>query len=264
MSEHLEPGSDEERTRLDRRTAMRVALGGAAAGAAFMAPRIEGLSVAPDYASAATACTVGSQGTSVTVNGNSEKRVPCSGSRYTALCFGGTPSWWGILCGGGWNCANTGNWNSGDANGTTNGIELNLAGSKLRYAIAGSTKETGSSGLTKGWTNDSRSHMKINTVASPFNSCSATMSLTCKSNATPRFHDLATDNSNNNSNVNNTNDPASWTRNSGFNATNAWNNRWIIACSSFENNSYNNNNNNTGTESSTSTITINFTCSCNA
>ncbi|MCO5312218.1 MAG: hypothetical protein M9952_04675 [Microthrixaceae bacterium] len=255
---------DEDRARLDRRTAMRAALGGAAAGAAFMAPRIDGLSVAPDYAAAATACTIGAAGTSVTVNGNSAKRTPCWGSRYFALCFGGTPTFNGSGCGGAWNCGNTGNWASGDANGATNGIALNLAGSQLRYAIAGSTKQIGSSGIAKNWTNDSRSHMKINTVASPFNSCSATMSLTCKSGAGAHFRDVGNDNGNNGLNVNNTNDPASWTRTSSFNSTNAWNTRWIIACSSFENNSYSYNNNGNGTELSTSTIVINFTCSCNA
>jgi hypothetical protein len=45
-------------TGVDRRTAMKAALGGAVAAAVWTAPRIEGLSVAPDYAAAAT-CTSG-------------------------------------------------------------------------------------------------------------------------------------------------------------------------------------------------------------
>lgn len=39
---------------MDRRKALKVALGGAAAAAVYTAPRIEGFSVAPDYASART------------------------------------------------------------------------------------------------------------------------------------------------------------------------------------------------------------------
>ena len=49
--------------RLDRRKAMKAAIGGAAAGAAFVAPRVSGFSVVPDYASAASC--VGNQNTSV-------------------------------------------------------------------------------------------------------------------------------------------------------------------------------------------------------
>lgn len=45
---------DSERLRLDRRAAMKAALGGVAAAAVWQAPRIEGLSIAPDVAQAAT------------------------------------------------------------------------------------------------------------------------------------------------------------------------------------------------------------------
>ena len=46
--------TESEANRLDRRQAMKAALGGAAAAAVFTAPRIEGFSTAPNYASAVT------------------------------------------------------------------------------------------------------------------------------------------------------------------------------------------------------------------
>ncbi|MEI2808655.1 MAG: hypothetical protein V9F00_00140 [Nocardioides sp.] len=42
---------------IGRRATMKAALGGAVAGAVFVAPRIEGFSIAPDYAAASTAFT---------------------------------------------------------------------------------------------------------------------------------------------------------------------------------------------------------------
>lgn len=48
-------------TRIDRRQAMKAALGGAAAAAALTAPRIEGFSIAPDVAAASSQCAPGSQ-----------------------------------------------------------------------------------------------------------------------------------------------------------------------------------------------------------
>ena len=50
--------ADASPSRIDRRTAMKAAVGGAAAVAVWSAPRIEGLSIAPDIASAAS-CTGG-------------------------------------------------------------------------------------------------------------------------------------------------------------------------------------------------------------
>ncbi len=50
--------SGAESSRLNRRGAMRAALGGAVAGAVFVAPRVAGFSVAPSYAAAAS-CTSG-------------------------------------------------------------------------------------------------------------------------------------------------------------------------------------------------------------
>lgn len=56
MEEHAEAESDGAcgPNRIARRAALRAALAGGAAGAAYVAPRIEGLSVVPEYASAAT------------------------------------------------------------------------------------------------------------------------------------------------------------------------------------------------------------------
>src|SRR4051794_16986028 len=52
------PELEPNRSRLDRRAAMKAALAGVAAAAVWQAPRIEGLSVAPDVAQAAS-CTGG-------------------------------------------------------------------------------------------------------------------------------------------------------------------------------------------------------------
>lgn len=254
--------TDEERTRLDRRTAMRVALGGAAAGAAFTAPRIDGLSLAPDYASAATACTLGPAGTSTSVPGAAERNTyvnfGCLNTECHALCFSGEPTLNMFGCYRDWSCPdNAGNYNSGDANGTTNGLELSLLGSKLRYAVAGSTKKHSSGvGYCDVWNNDSRSHMKVNTVASPFNYCDATMSLSCNMGGA-HMRDIGNANNDHNQNVDNTNSPTSWTRSSNDNASNAWNTRWILACSGFESNM-----NNNGTINGVSSVTINFKCYC--
>lgn len=63
-----------------RRQALKAAIGGAAAAAVFVAPRIEGFSVAPDYASAAS-CTSGSGFTSHDTNG-----VACLGNGNAGFC----------------------------------------------------------------------------------------------------------------------------------------------------------------------------------
>lgn len=71
---------------VDRRTVMKAALGGAVAGAAFVAPRVVGFSVAPDYAAAAS-CT-GNQTTEV----NRTSSVKCAnihawGGFNSGSCF---------------------------------------------------------------------------------------------------------------------------------------------------------------------------------
>lgn len=47
-------GDAPRRSTIDRRNAMKIALGGAAAATVWSAPRVEGLSLAPDYAAAAS------------------------------------------------------------------------------------------------------------------------------------------------------------------------------------------------------------------
>lgn len=264
MSEHLESGSGEERTRLDRRTAMRVALGGAAAGAAFMAPRIEGLSVAPDYAAAATACTLGPAGTSVNIPGPARKDtfgVGCGYTRCWAMCFAGNVTTSTSVCDRSYSCPNNaGNFSNTDSNGVTNGLALNLLGSELRYAVAGSQKWTGN--YCGNWSNDSRSHMKINTVASPFANCDATMSIACNQGFTGRMRDRGTDNNNHNNDIESSS-PTSWTRNSNDNATTAWNTRWILGCEGFRPTNPNPiANGSNGVTNGVSSVTINFKCYC--
>ena len=69
-----------------RRQALKAAIGGAAAAAAFVAPRIEGFSIAPDYASAAS-CTTGTGVTSHDTNG-----ITCLGNGYVGVCGSWTSS----------------------------------------------------------------------------------------------------------------------------------------------------------------------------
>ena len=53
----MDGSTDPDEVRLGRRNAMKAALGGVAAAAVWQAPRIEGLSIAPDVAQAATCVT---------------------------------------------------------------------------------------------------------------------------------------------------------------------------------------------------------------
>ncbi|MCB0976731.1 MAG: hypothetical protein KDB02_04665 [Acidimicrobiales bacterium] len=72
---------------VSRRAAIKAAFGGAAAAAVWTAPRIEGLSVAPDYAAAAS-CSGGSI-SQITKNSNN--------------CSVGSTECWGNNCCGTWN-----------------------------------------------------------------------------------------------------------------------------------------------------------------
>lgn len=86
------PASDAvalEPTVLGRRRALQAALGGAAAGAAFVAPRIQGMSVVPDYAAAGTAACTTNSPKSVAVNSSRANRTCCS-QALTQLGFAGT------------------------------------------------------------------------------------------------------------------------------------------------------------------------------
>ena len=96
-----------EQSRIDRRTAMKAALGGAAVAAAWTAPRIEGLSLAPDFAAAAS-CSGGSIGT-ITKNSNN------CGTGGSTECFGG-------------NCCNTVSMGGATVAGNNFSVNANIGG----------------------------------------------------------------------------------------------------------------------------------------
>lgn len=237
--------SDEEvdRRTIDRRNALRAALGGAAAAAAFTAPRIEGFSIAPNYASAGTCKVDGSR--SVTVTGSRDSDNCCS-QTLTTLCYGGSGCVWD--CNG---CGGPNN-NSNNYIPTTNGtldIPLNnvapINNISLSYIVGGATREY----LTD-WNNDSRVTANISGLATG-RSCVVTVNGTCGS-GTYRFS--AANHINNNdsnggewgSNLN--------TYNSGTINANSWSDlgRRKVDCQGFEN-SFSNAN---------VALTINLTCTC--
>lgn len=90
LSTTTAPVGPEDSNRLDRRNAMKAALGGAAAGAVFVAPKVAGFSIAPDYAAAAS-CT--SANSALTYN--SEKPNLCA-----VYCWGGKNGNTAFGCGG--------------------------------------------------------------------------------------------------------------------------------------------------------------------
>jgi len=81
-----------ERGAVDRRTAMKAALGGAVAAAAWTAPRIEHLSVAPDFAQAATCLP-----SSGFVTRTTTVCQPLIG--FTSECYGNCVASGGVDCG---------------------------------------------------------------------------------------------------------------------------------------------------------------------
>ena len=68
--------ADVDAKRLSRRTAMKAALGGVVASGVFLAPRIEGLSIVPDYAAAAS-CTSGSSNTGALAANDCNNLIGC-------------------------------------------------------------------------------------------------------------------------------------------------------------------------------------------
>lgn len=78
-----------------RRRLMQAALGGVAAGSTFLAPRISGFSVAPDYASAASAACGNTGNTTSSMNYTSDGMIGCA-----VNCWGNTTGWYS------WNCGN--------------------------------------------------------------------------------------------------------------------------------------------------------------
>lgn len=73
-------GPNDSPATVERRTALKAALGGATVAAVFAAPRIKGFSVAPDYAAAAS-CTSGTAVISHNTNG-----VACLGNGALYNC----------------------------------------------------------------------------------------------------------------------------------------------------------------------------------
>ncbi len=150
---HIDPEAvaDEETdaARLSRRTVIQAAIAGTAAAVAWSAPHIEGLSVAPDYAAAAT-CTGGSI-TQVTKNSNDD----CCGNQEcwgNGSCFACT----GNGCGSAGYGANVSGQNftlngniGGDVNGDNGFVNLTVGGidppfQKCTVSIGGNCDNGGS------------------------------------------------------------------------------------------------------------------------
>lgn len=132
---------------LDRRTAMKVALGGAAAATVWSAPRIEGLSLVPDYAAAAS-CNAASSATQVTKNSNN------CGTLGSTECFGNN------CCG---NFGYSANVNAGSKTFTLNG---NIGGNV--------NSDNGLVNLTVG------------NIDPPFQRCNVNVSLNCNNDGSAR------------------------------------------------------------------------------
>ena len=130
-----------EPTVLGRRRALQAALGGAAAGAAFVAPRIKGMSVVPDYAAAGTAACTTNSPKSVAINSSRANRDCCS-QQLTQLGFAGTGA--SVNCNGNGNCG-TPTINFGaDTSGSLSILKNNAGPATnidLNYNVGGGIKE---------------------------------------------------------------------------------------------------------------------------
>lgn len=153
--------SPEARTQavIDRRSALRAALGGAVAAAVFVGPKVEGFSIAPDYAAAAS-CVSGSQAISHT--------TPC------------------IYCLGNGCAGSCGTWNSGPVqitnnntgtvlyatvtlNGATNGdgqtkVDVNGITSNAFENCTVKSNSVNQTGSCGGWDTSSYSMVRVNNV----------------------------------------------------------------------------------------------------
>ena len=145
-------GEETDPTRLSRRTVIQATLAGTVAAAVWSAPHIEGLSIAPDYAAAAS-CTGGSI-TQVTKNSNDD----CCGNQE---CWGnGSCGNFSVCSGNGCNPVGYGanvsgqnftlNGNiGGDVNGDNGFVNLTVGGidppfQKCTVTIAGNCDNGGS------------------------------------------------------------------------------------------------------------------------
>ena len=155
---------------VDRRAALRAALGGAAAAAVFVAPKIEGFSIAPDYAAAGTCRVDPSRSAAI---GGSKVSVDCCSQTLTSLCFGGAGC--ASSCTGNINCG-TPNFSVPTADGTLN-IPLNniapVQNITLTYRVGGATRE-----YITDWNNDSVVRASLSGL--PANkSCTVNINGTC-------------------------------------------------------------------------------------
>lgn len=71
---------------IGRRATMKAALGGAVAGAVFVAPRIEGFSIAPDYAAASTAFTTNTASSNFNLPGDASAKICMDGNSGWPCC----------------------------------------------------------------------------------------------------------------------------------------------------------------------------------
>ena len=130
-----------EPTVLGRRRALQAALGGAAAGAAFVAPRIQGMSVVPDYAAAGTAACTTNSPKSVAINSSRANRTCCL-QPLTQLGFAGTGA--SVNCNGNLDCG-TPTINFGaDTSGSLSILKNNAGPATnidLNYNVGGGIKE---------------------------------------------------------------------------------------------------------------------------
>ena len=78
---------DDEVRQLNRRTALKVAIGGVAAGTVFVAPRIEGFKVVPDYAAAGT-CDATSKSTAGRTSNTVYCVAGCGSVLFNFNCWG--------------------------------------------------------------------------------------------------------------------------------------------------------------------------------
>ena len=160
-----EPSAQEvSRTALSRRQAMRAAVGGAAAVVVWSAPRIEGFSVVPDFASAAscTSSTKNAASWPLSRTGNC-----CWGSCSAMYCWNnGASIGCNYGCGGNvWGCSSTPT--SGNLD-----IPKNPSGNiSLSYALKGGVANSGQS--------DPTLNMSLNGMDAPFISCTVTVNGSC-------------------------------------------------------------------------------------
>ena len=162
LSTTTAPVGLEDSNRLDRRKAMKAALGGAAAGAVFVAPKVAGFSIAPDYAAAASAAC----GTNGTTNGGFS-RESVDPNLCLVNCWGNKNGNWSATCGGlcGDGCCADHNTVTRLPNATNGPFILN-------FTVGG---RVGNSG---------RWNYNINGIDPPFQSCNVQVNANCNFNGT--------------------------------------------------------------------------------